>query len=118
MSTITPITQLTSKFIADVHAYITEAANTALLDSFARIAPKQPERPTQQQKKPAPKKAASASPPTKKTRVDGRPAQMCPVPKCRNRAAPVFGMLCTQHKNTSKKLVAKYREARRKAQKK
>ncbi len=41
------------------------------------------------------------------------PIQLCPVPRCKNRAAPIFGMLCSAHKDTPKKLVAKYREARR-----
>src|SRR5450755_3997000 len=41
------------------------------------------------------------------------PIQLCPVPGCTNRAAPVFGMVCSKliylHKATTKK----YREARR-----
>jgi hypothetical protein len=41
------------------------------------------------------------------------PIQLCPVPRCKERAAPVFGMLCAKHKSTPKKLVAKYRAARR-----
>ncbi len=41
------------------------------------------------------------------------PIQLCPIPRCKNRAAPVFGMLCADHQNTPKKLVAKYRELRR-----
>lgn len=41
------------------------------------------------------------------------PIQFCPVPRCRERAAPVFGMLCAKHKNTPKALVKKYRDARR-----
>jgi hypothetical protein len=41
------------------------------------------------------------------------PIQLCPVPKCKNRAAPVFGMVCAQHKGIAKKTIAKYRAARR-----
>src|SRR6185436_17386065 len=41
------------------------------------------------------------------------PVQLCPVPGCQNRAAPVFGMVCAQHKNISKDQIRKYREARR-----
>ena len=41
------------------------------------------------------------------------PIQLCPVPKCANRAAPVYGMVCAEHKGTPKKLIAKYREERR-----
>lgn len=43
------------------------------------------------------------------------PPQLCPAPKCKNKAAPVFGMLCRDHKGTPKATVAKWREARRKA---
>jgi hypothetical protein len=41
------------------------------------------------------------------------PIQLCPVPGCRERAAPVYGMVCAKHKDTPKKVIAKYREARR-----
>jgi hypothetical protein len=56
---------------------------------------------------------------TKAKRVYRRtaPIQLCPVPRCRERAAPVFHMLCSKHKDTPKKLVAQYRAARRAASK-
>jgi hypothetical protein len=41
------------------------------------------------------------------------PIQLCPVPGCTNRAAPVFGMVCAKHKDLSKTEIRKYREARR-----
>jgi hypothetical protein len=41
------------------------------------------------------------------------PVQLCPVPGCKNRAAPIFGMVCTEHKNLPKAKIRKYREARR-----
>jgi hypothetical protein len=44
------------------------------------------------------------------------PIQLCPVPGCGNRAAPVFGMVCSKHKDLPKSEIKKYREAR-KAQK-
>ena len=43
------------------------------------------------------------------------PVQLCPVPKCNNRAAPVFGMVCRDHKNVPKAKLRKYRELRRQA---
>lgn len=49
---------------------------------------------------------------TKKSRRKG-PIQLCPVPKCSGRAAPVFGMVCAKHKGVSKAQIKKYREARR-----
>src|SRR3954453_5351846 len=41
------------------------------------------------------------------------PIQLCPVPGCTNRAAPVFGMVCSQHKGLPKAAIKKYRERRR-----
>jgi|SRR6185312_14704 len=41
------------------------------------------------------------------------PKQLCPVPGCRNPAAPVFGMVCANHKHVAKAKIRKYREARR-----
>lgn len=44
-----------------------------------------------------------------------RPKQLCPVPGCKNPAAPVFGMVCAQHKGVPKAKIKAYRAARRKA---
>jgi hypothetical protein len=41
------------------------------------------------------------------------PRQLCPVPGCKNTAAPVLGMVCAKHKDVPKKQIARYREARR-----
>ncbi len=41
------------------------------------------------------------------------PIQLCPVPGCSNRAAPVFGMVCAKHKDLPKLEIRKFREARR-----
>jgi len=46
------------------------------------------------------------------------PIQLCPVPGCSNRAAPVFGMVCSKHKDLPKAEIKKYREARREAKSK
>jgi hypothetical protein len=42
-----------------------------------------------------------------------RAKQLCPVPGCNNPAAPVFGMVCKDHKDVAKSTIKKYREARR-----
>jgi hypothetical protein len=41
------------------------------------------------------------------------PRQLCPVPGCKNPAAPVFGMVCGNHKDVPKAKIKEYREARR-----
>src|ERR1044071_8989345 len=43
------------------------------------------------------------------------PKQLCPVPGCKNPAAPVFGMVCSEHKGLPKAKIKAYREARRQA---
>ena len=43
------------------------------------------------------------------------PKQFCPVPGCKNPAAPVFGMVCAEHKGVAKAKIKKYREARKAA---
>jgi hypothetical protein len=41
--------------------------------------------------------------------------QLCPVPGCNNPAAPIFGMVCKDHKDVPKAMIKKYREARKQA---
>jgi hypothetical protein len=41
------------------------------------------------------------------------PPQLCPVPGCKNRAAPIFGMVCSDHKDVPKAKIRAYREERR-----
>jgi hypothetical protein len=41
------------------------------------------------------------------------PPQLCPVPGCKNKAAPIFGMVCAKHKDVAKSKIKKYREARK-----
>lgn len=52
--------------------------------------------------------AAAASAPTKR-----RPKQFCPVPGCTGVAAPVFGMVCSKHKDVPKSKIKEYRAQRR-----
>lgn len=47
--------------------------------------------------------------------VRRRPKQLCPVPGCTGVAAPVFGMVCSQHKDVPKAKIAEYRAQRRAA---
>jgi len=37
----------------------------------------------------------------------------CPVPGCKNVAAPVFGMVCGEHRDVPKAKIKKYRAARK-----
>jgi hypothetical protein len=42
-----------------------------------------------------------------------RPKQFCPVPGCTGVAAPVFGMVCSKHKDLPKSKIKEYRAQRR-----
>jgi hypothetical protein len=48
-----------------------------------------------------------------KKRRKKAPPQLCPVPGCKNKAAPIFGMVCSTHKDVPKAKIKEYREARR-----
>ena len=58
---------------------------------------------------PAPASTAGSRPAKK------RPKQLCPMPGCTNLAAPVFGMVCAEHKGVPKSVIKKHREARKAA---
>jgi hypothetical protein len=59
-----------------------------------------------------PPKNTPAAPVAKKPRKKP-PRQLCPVPGCKNTAAPIFGMVCAKHKDIAKSKIKKYREARK-----
>jgi hypothetical protein len=107
------IRDIVQQFVARVSTLIEQdaiaRAREAVLSAFGAAAPgparRGPGRP------PGSGKAATGKP-ARRARRKG-PIQMCPVPGCGNRAAPVFGMVCAKHKNLPKATVKKYREQRR-----
>jgi hypothetical protein len=82
-------------------------ARASVLSAFGIDAPRRPGRPRKEQ---AMRVAAATAP--KKARKK-MPPQLCPVPGCKNKAAPVFGMVCAKHKDVPKAKIKKYREARK-----
>lgn len=105
---MTDIKKLIEKFANDITVAIAERENhalaavragimTGLAVGGARVSPRA---------------VADSILATQKPRRKG-PIQLCPVPGCKERAAPVFGMLCAKHKDTPKAKVKKYREQRR-----
>jgi hypothetical protein len=86
-----------------LHADATERARAAVMDAFGAT-PKRRGRP--------PKAATAVAIGAKKPRKKS-PPQFCPVPGCKNKAAPIFGMVCAKHKDVAKSKIKKYREARR-----
>jgi hypothetical protein len=106
------ISSLTEAFARQLASVVEQAAaariQSAILGGFGGSLPsvRGPGRP--------PKNAIAALPafavPRKKA-----PKQLCPVPGCKNPAAPVFGMVCAKHKDLPKAKIKKYREDRRAA---
>ena len=47
--------------------------------------------------------------------IKRRPKQFCPVPGCTGVAAPVFGMVCADHKDMPKAKIKEYRALRKAA---
>jgi hypothetical protein len=55
-----------------------------------------------------------AEPVTVKAQRKTRAKILCPVPGCQNVAAPIFGMVCKEHKAVAKSKIAKFRDQARK----
>ena len=92
---------------AAVEASMADRLQSAIAGAFGAPPKRGPGRPAKQAVAGvAPVVARSAG---KKT----RPKQLCPVPGCKNTAAPIFGMVCKDHKNVAKSKIKKYREERK-----
>ena len=107
MSIKTLVADFADQLSALIHSQATERARTAMMSAFGVGPRRGPGRP--------PKMAAAkmtvvaaAKKPRKKA-----PRQLCPVPGCKNSAAPIFGMVCAKHKDLPKAKIKAFREARR-----
>jgi hypothetical protein len=102
-----------------IEGHAMERAKSAVLEAFGLHAPKKRGRPPKALASlpalPSATKGTNGPDGMKKARKK-LPPQFCPVPGCKNKAAPVFGMVCAQHKDVAKSKIKKYREER-KAQK-
>jgi len=86
-----------------------ERARAAVMVAFGDGPRRGPGRPP---KSAAPVAPAASAKAVKKARKKG-PLQLCPVPGCKNPAAPVFGMVCAKHKDLPKAKIKAFREARK-----
>jgi hypothetical protein len=93
-----------SQITAAVEASVSQRLQSAIAGAFGAPAKRGPGRP--------PKPVAAVATVAEKKR---RPKQLCPVPGCKNLAAPVFGMVCSDHKNVAKSKIKKYRQERKAA---
>jgi hypothetical protein len=96
----------TRQLVATVEAAVAQRIQAALASAFGIPQKRGPGRPPKHLATTAPLTLASVPAPARKK-------QLCPVPGCKNPAAPVFGMVCKAHKNVAKSKIKKYREARR-----
>jgi hypothetical protein len=98
-----------SSITAAVEASIAQRIQAAIADAFGAPPKRGPGRPPKPTAAPSAPPAPAAPAAKKKT----RPKQLCPVPGCKNSAAPVFGMVCSDHKNVAKSKIQKYRADRK-----
>jgi hypothetical protein len=99
------IESFTQQIVATVEAAVAQRIQAALAGAFGVSQKRGPGRP--------PKQAVAHVAVEKSAERKKPPKQLCPVPGCKNVAAPIFGMVCKDHKNVAKSKIKKYREARR-----
>jgi hypothetical protein len=98
------VADFANRLSALIESQAVERARVAVLSAIGAPSGRGPGRP--------PKLAAEAAAEPKRARKKP-PRQLCPVPGCKNTAAPIFGMVCAKHKDLPKAKIAKFREARR-----
>jgi len=100
------IETFTQQLVATVEAAVAQRIQAALAGAFGVPQKRGPGRPPKHLAATAPLTLASVPAPARRK-------QLCPVPGCKNPAAPVFGMVCKEEKNVAKARIREYREARR-----
>jgi hypothetical protein len=103
MSIKAAIEEFTQRLHTLIEGHAMERARAAVLHAFGAAPKRGPGRP--------PKSTTALMSIAKKARKK-MPPQFCPVPGCKNKAAPIFGMVCAKHKDVAKSKIKKYREAR------
>jgi hypothetical protein len=99
----TLVAEFTKHLSALIEGDAMDRARTTVLSAFGGGARRGPGRPP---------KSLMAISAVKTSRRKG-PVQLCPVPGCKSKAAPIFGMVCAKHKDVAKSKIKKYREARK-----
>jgi hypothetical protein len=98
------VSQFVEQLTASIHSDALDRAREAVLAAVGAPVRRGPGRPPGTGRGPG-------RPPGRARRKP--PIQYCPVPGCKNRAAPVFGMVCSDHKGLPKAQIKKFRAARR-----
>jgi len=106
------VAQLVAAVEADIAQRVQQAMSAAFSGAGAPVVKRGPGRPP---RNPVAALGAYVSAPA--VPIKRRPKQLCPVPNCKGLAAPVFGMVCVEHKDLPKAQIKKYRLERREAKK-
>jgi hypothetical protein len=105
------ITAIVESFVgriaAAVEASVSQRLQAAIAAAFGAPQKGGPGRPAKQAV------AGVAPVAAKSAEMKARPKQFCPVPGCKNTAAPIFGMVCKDHKSVAKSKINKYRAERK-----
>lgn len=104
----TTIETLTHDFVTELDAHVTERINARLRDVLAIGLVGVPGK----ERRPSLLVRVAQAPAAHRRKG---PVQLCPVPKCGRTAAPVFNMVCGEHRNVAKSKIRRYREDRRRA---
>jgi hypothetical protein len=104
----TIVENFANQLVAAVEASAVQRIQAALSGAFGAPQKRGPGRPSKQLAATAPSTPAASAQKRKSP-----PKQLCPVPGCKNVAAPVFGMVCKDHRNVAKSKIEKYRKERR-----
>ena len=100
------IESFTQQIVATVETAVVQRIQAALAGAFGVPQKRGSGRPPKHLAATAPLTLASVPAPARKK-------QLCPVPGCKNVAAPIFSMVCKDHKNVAKYKIKKYRQERR-----
>jgi hypothetical protein len=100
----TIVADFTKRLSALIEGDAMDRARTTVLSAFGDRARRGPGRP--------PKNVLDATAAAIKARKKP-PRQLCPVPGCKNPAAPIFGMVCAKYKDVAKSKIKAYRLARK-----
>jgi hypothetical protein len=109
------VAEFASRLTQLVESHAMDRARAAVMSAFGTPPKRGPGRPPKSAAAPKQLVARAAAPAKAKPKKARKkaPLQLCPVPGCKNPAAPVFGMVCAKHKDLPKSKIKKFREARK-----
>jgi hypothetical protein len=108
----TELSHLVTQFSLQIVALVESVSQARIQQAMANVTGLFPKRGPGRPRKNGLLEGSLALAPTLRKKA---PKQLCPVPGCKNPAAPVFGMVCKEHKDVPKGKIKEYRAARKAA---